>query len=235
MTVTEEMSASRFELVPLDLYKDIHKGIRAELFAVTGAAGRLDPTDRVGRFDLARHVGGVVDLLVAHAEHEDTHAQPVFERYLPEFAARVAVDHEALEARMVGLRALADGNVDAAAADLRGRTHALYLELASFTSAYLAHQDMEEREIMPAIDAAIGFEAVLAIHQAIIGSIPPEEMAQSLSIMLPAMNIDDRAELLGGMRAGAPPEAFGSMWNLVGSVLTQCEYAALAERLDLSV
>ena len=44
--------------------------------------------------------------------------------------------------------------------DLRGRTHALYLDLASFTSAYLAHQDLEEREIMPALDQAIGFEQV---------------------------------------------------------------------------
>ena len=30
---------------------------------------------------------------------------------------------------------------------------------------------------MPALEPAIGVEAVLAIHQAIIASIPPEEMA----------------------------------------------------------
>ena len=235
MTVTDHVSASTFHLVPLDLYKDIHKGIRAELFAVTGAAGRLDPADRIGRLDLARHVASVVDLLVTHAEHEDDHAQPTLEIYLPACAARVATEHAQLEARMVDLRALADANVDAGAADLRGRTHALYLELASFTSTYLAHQDMEEREIMPALDAAIGFEAVLAIHQAIIGSIPPEQMAQSLALMIPAMNIDDRAEMLGAMHATAPAEVFAPAWNLVGSVLTTCDYAALADRLGLPV
>ena len=178
MTVTEtntQGSARTFEIVPLDLYKDIHKGIRAELFAVTGSAGHLDPSDRVGRADLARHVGSVVDLLVTHAEHEDLHAQPILEAHFPEYASRVAEEHVALELRMDDLRALADENVDATT-DLRGRSHALYLDLASFTSAYLADQDVEEREIMPLLDRAIGFEQVLAIHSAIIGSIPPPEI-----------------------------------------------------------
>ena len=235
MTVTEtavQATARTFEMVPLDLYKDIHKGIRAELFAVTGAAGHLDPVDRVGRADLARHVGSVVDLLIAHAEHEDTHRQPLIEVHLPGYAAQVAEEHAMLEARMAGLRALADDNVDATA-DLRGRTHALYLDLASFTSAYLAHQDMEERELMPALDSAIGFENVLTIHQSIIGSIPPDQMAQSLAIMIPAMNIDDRTDLLGGMKAGAPPEVFAGVWNLVGSVLTARDYEQLGTRLGL--
>jgi hypothetical protein len=83
------------------------------------------------------------------------------------------------------LRALAEGNVEAVS-ELRGRTHTLYLDLASFTSDYLTHQAMEEREIMPALDRAIGFEAVLAIHQAIVTSIPPAEFAQTLPLMMQA-------------------------------------------------
>ena len=85
-------------------------------------------------------------------------------------------------------------------ADQPARTHRLYLELASFTSAYLEHQDVEERVVMPALEAAIGVESTIAIHGAIVGSIPPDEMAQSLALMLPAMNIDERTALLGGIR-----------------------------------
>ena len=44
-------------------------------------------------------------------------------------------------------------------------------------------------------------------------------MAKSLALMLPAMNIDGRTELLGGMRAGAPAEVFDGVWSLAGSVL----------------
>ena len=118
--------------------------------------------------------------------------------------------------------------------DQRRLTHQLYLDLAAFASSYLAHQDFEERALMPALFGAVGFEAVLGIHQAIVGAIPPEEMVRSLAVMLPAMNLDDRVELLGGMRAGAPAEVFQGVWSLAGSVLAPADHAALATRLDLS-
>lgn len=232
-TVTEQATASPFALVSLDLYRDIHKGIRAELFAVTGSAGCLDPSDRAGRADLARHVGSVVDLLVSHAAHEDTHGQPAIERVAPDLAVRVADEHLHLEARMVELCALANDNVDAEAHELRGRAHRMYLDLASFTSEYLAHQDLEERQIMPLLDRAMAFEELLGIHQAIIGSIPPPDMAKSLALMLPAMNVDDRTEMLGGMRMSAPPEVFTGVWSLAGSVLEPSDVRELAVRLGV--
>jgi hypothetical protein len=71
------------------------------------------------------------------------------------------------------------------------------------------------------------------MHQAIVGSIPPDQMAASLALMLPALNVDDRTELLGGMREGAPPEVFEGVWGLAGSVLAERDHAALAARLGL--
>jgi hypothetical protein len=217
-----------------DTYRDIHKGIRAELFGVTSQAGSLDPADRIGREALSRHVGGVMDLLVEHAEHEDAHVQPALERHLPKLAARISFDHVTLERRIVGLRELGDAAVDAAGPDQRQALHRLYIELASFTSAYLEHQDVEERYVIPALEAAIGFDAVWAINQAIVQSIPPEKMAQSLAIMLPALNLDDQAELLGGIQAGAPAEVFAGVWGLTGSVLPATDHAALGTRLGIA-
>jgi hypothetical protein len=86
---------------------------------------------------------------------------------------------------------------------------------------------------MPALEAAVGVEAVVGIHQAILSSIPPEAMAKSLALMLPAMNVDGRSELLGGMRAGAPAEVFEGVWSLAGSVLDPADLAAVASRLGL--
>ncbi|MEZ5238255.1 MAG: hypothetical protein R2716_04710 [Microthrixaceae bacterium] len=59
----------------------------------------------------------------------------------------------------------------------RSAAHALYLELAAFTGTYLAHQDLEERGVMPALEVAVGPEKVGEMFGAIVGSIPPEEMA----------------------------------------------------------
>ena len=231
MTVIDHpVTTDPLRLVAVDLYRDIHKGIRAELFAITETAGSVDPADHGDRAALAAHVRSVVDLLVSHAEHEDGHIQPVLETRLPDLAARIEDDHHRLEARIQDLAAMADDVVTTTGV-ARPDTHRLYVELASFTSSYLAHQDLEERVVMPALEDAVGAEAALDIHVAIVGSIPPDVMAASLAVMLPAMNVDDRTELLGGMQAGAPAEVFEGVWSLAGSVLPAPQLAALAARL----
>ena len=227
-------STSPLQLVAVDLYRDIHKAIRSELFAVTVQAGNVDPAFRPGRVEVADHVDAIIELLIAHAEHEDTYVQPSIEQHLPDLAEQIEGDHVRLEAWMDGLKNLAYEAVGAQGTAQRAEAHRLYTELAAFTSSYLAHQDLEERVVMPALDQALGFEAVLGIHVAIVSNIPPEQMAQALAIMIPAINIDDRTELLGGMRAGAPAEVFEGVWGLTGSVLSPSDFAALGARLGLA-
>jgi hypothetical protein len=233
MTLIDLVPATVVPAVALDLYRDIHKGIRAELFALVGEAGALDPTPGLDRASLAGHVDDVIELLVQHAEHEDGAIQPVLEAELPELAERIATDHLVLEGQLEDLRAMAAEAAGLDHPEPRLAVHRLYLALACFTSRYLEHQDVEERVVMPALEQAIGVEAVAAIHGAIISSIPPDEMARSLAIMIPAMNVDDRAELLGGMQAEAPPEVFAGVWSLVGSVLEPAAVTPLARRLGL--
>ena len=42
-------SVGQLESIPVDLYRDIHKAIRVELFDATTAAGRVDPADHGAR------------------------------------------------------------------------------------------------------------------------------------------------------------------------------------------
>jgi hypothetical protein len=220
--------------VTLDLYRDIHKAIRVELFDVTTEAARLDPGQGIARAALASHVNDVVAFLASHAEHEDGAIQPVLESELPDLAQRIEVDHLTLEARMDDLREMAADAALLSSPDPGFRVHRLHLALAAFTSDYLVHQDVEERVVMPALEQAVGVETVVGIHQAIIGSIPPDELARSLALMLPAMNVDGRTELLEGMRDGAPAEVFEGVWNLARSVLDPTDVTQLADRLGLA-
>ena len=217
-----------------DLYLDIHKGIRRDLFALTERAGNVDPSFRSGRVDLAEHLDRTVDLLVQHAHHEDTYAQPSIEKFLPDLAAEIETDHERIEGRMVRLQEMAYDAINAMPSAQRFSVHRLYIELASFTSEYLAHQDLEERLVMPALEKAVGVEVVMGIHGAIVGSIPPDDMAKALALMLPALNIDDRTELLGGIRANAPAPVFEGVWGLAGSVLAPPDFTALGVRLQIA-
>lgn len=232
-TIDAALPADEFTLVMFDLYRDIHKGIRAELFAVTTAAGSLDPSDAFGWMAFAEHVGSVERTLSAHAEHEDTHIDPVLREHLPELAADVVAQHHVLEGSFTGIAEIARAGSGAPDSDRRRLAHLAYLQLASFTSAYLAHQAVEEAVIMPALEQAVGVDAVIGIHAAIVGSIPPDEMAQTLTMMFPAMNLDDRVELLAGMRATAPAEVFDGVAGLARSVLSPADFAAVAGRLGL--
>src|SRR5690349_14729019 len=86
-----------------DLYRDVHKGIRAELFGTTLQAGSLDPSDDAARAALAGRVRGVRELLSAHAGHEDTHVQPLLEEHVPALAGEVARAHARIETTLVVL------------------------------------------------------------------------------------------------------------------------------------
>jgi hypothetical protein len=238
MTVTQlpdrtplAVEHASLEAVTFDLYRDIHKGIRHELFAVTEAVGRVDPADDAAVEATAGRLRNLVALLISHAEHEDTFVQPVIEAKLPALATVIAEDHPRLERAMASIEVVADRAVDAAPPERRRFVHMLYLAMASFTGDYLAHQSFEEVEVAPALSAVVPADELLAIDQAIVASIPPEQMGVALSVMLPAMNVDDRSELLGGIRAAAPADVFAQVMALAQAVLAPADYDALAVRL----
>lgn len=232
-TPTVTIERPRLQPVSFDLYRDIHKAIRAELFAVVAHAGRLDPADDVGRRDLADQVIGLVSFLQQHARHEDGVLQAPLEQAAPGLAAQVADEHEAIEARMAHLVALADILRQPAAGSARAAVHELYVDLAAFTADYLSHQDREERVVAPVLEQAVGFDGLLRLHGAILAGMPPQELFAGLALMFPAMNVDDRTELLGGIQATAPASAFEHVWGLARSVLTAADAAAVAARLGL--
>ncbi len=233
MTHTKSASSTESTIVTTHLYRDVHKGIRSELFAVTAQAGRIDPASDPAREELADHVRAMVAMLEGHAGHEDSAVQPALEVHLPALAARINANHELIAVREIGLVGLADGLIEAPKGRCAQGAHQLYLELAHFTGFYLAHQDVEERHVLPALESAIGPEAVEDIHRAIVSNIPPDEMAKTLTVMLPAMNIDNRVDLLGGMRAGAPPQIFEGIWGLANAVLDSADADALGRRLGI--
>jgi hypothetical protein len=221
---------------PVNIYRHIHKAIRVALFDVTAAAGRVDPGDRAARIELVAQLRDVVDFLRIHAAHEDAEVDAAVARVLPDAADAINADHASLEAEMDQMLELGyelfDLTDDGAGDDARDVVFELYLTLADFTSRYLDHQSLEERVVMPALSDALGFEGVMDIHQRIVGGISPEVMAWSLAKMLPAINVDDRTEMLVGMKLSAPPEVFADVLGLAADVLPASDYASLAARIE---
>jgi len=91
------------DAVVVDVYRDIHKGIRHELFGVTLDAGRVDPGSAEAVTGVASRWTNLVNLLVAHADHEETFLQPVIEQFTPVYAEEIAETHARLEGQMAQL------------------------------------------------------------------------------------------------------------------------------------
>ena len=233
---TTQLPTAPLDLVEadaFDLYRQIHKGIRQALFDVTMGAGRLDvaDVDAVDAYLAAQE--SLLTLLHLHHHSEDTFVQPLVVEHAPALAEIIAADHGEVEAGMAVLeeraRRLASGS--------RGGRPAvalnLYLDLSRFTSAYLAHQLVEETRVMPALRAAFSTDELVGVEMAVRSAVSPAELAMAVSYMLPAMNVEERTEMLAGMSM-APPEVFAGFRAVAEAALSPADWAQVAARIGLT-
>jgi hypothetical protein len=75
---------------------------------------------------------------------------------------------------------------------------------------------------------------LLAIHDALVASIPPQEMMTVARWMVPFMNPLERFHLLADIRAKAPKEAFEAILATARAHLAAAEWAKLAHDLKLA-
>lgn len=216
-----------------DMYRDIHKGIRLAVFSYVNELGSSDLSSKETLARLRVGLDELVELLESHAKHEDAHVTPVLARIAPELTESLVNDHHAYDAMLTKARygflacALATG------AERSERAHALYMELSSFTAAYLNHMQREEEEANRALWAAFDDAQLIELHDQLIASIPPAEMAQSLPWILRGANLDTRAAMLSNMRAHAPAPVFEGVLGMARAVLSRADVLALEQRLDL--
>jgi hypothetical protein len=216
-----------------DMYRDIHKGIRLAVFSYVNELGSSDLSSKETLARLRVGLDELVELLESHAKHEDAHVTPVLARIAPELTESLVNDHHAYDAMLTKARygflacALATG------AERAERAHALYLELSSFTAAYLNHMQREEHEANRALWAAFDDAQLIELHDQLIAAIPPAEMAQSLPWILRGANLDTRAAMLSNMRAHAPAPIFEGVLGMARAVLSRADVLALEQRLDL--
>lgn len=213
--------------VQVDLYREIHKGLRLALFDLISVAGALDTAD-VGSVEAFTGLFGDVDMMLqTHHTHEDGAALGALIRDHATSVVNVIEEaHETSENRLLELRSMVAslaGGVDNA--------REIYDAVVTFTADYLGHMDVEEKQVMPLLHASVPGEELMAITMAIRTSVPPPDMCVFLRYMLPAMNLDERTATLGGMKAGAPPEIFNLFWGVAERSLPPSALEAVADRL----
>jgi hypothetical protein len=216
-----------------DLYREVHKAIRFAMFHATMNVGSLDVTDLDAVADVAQQCAELIELLELHHHHEDGFVQALVQLHAPDLALVIETQHLTVEEGMATLRVLVAALVDATPTDRPMVAHRLYLELTRFTAAYLEHQLCEEQRVMPALCRSVDVADLEALHMELKQSIAPDVMARFMMVMLPAMNIDERADMLGGMSM-APPPVWAIFRGAAEAALTPAQFAVVVERIGLN-
>jgi hypothetical protein len=152
----------------------------------------------------------------------------------PGASAAIADEHQEHEShiRQLGdLVAVLEGVAPPARAGAAGR---LYSALSLFIAENFAHMHVEETAHNAVLWARYTDAELVAIHDALVASIPPQEMMAVARWLVPALNPVERFHLLADIRAKAPAPAFEAILQTVRPHLSGREWVRLARALELA-
>lgn len=215
----------------LDMYRQIHKALRAAMSEVLLAAGRMDPHDDAERSGLAAQIRDMLAFARLHLQKEDRFVHPALEARAPGSSGKTAIDHldhaHAIAQIEQAVTVLEQAGADArqAAADT------LYSQLALFVGENFVHMQVEETANNAIFWRTYSDGELAAIELAIVASLSPQEKMFSARWMLPWINPAERAEKMSAMRQVMPPEIFAGLLAMVRQHISP----AHAVRLDASL
>jgi len=208
-----------------DLYAVAHKAMRNDLFEVSVLAGRTDFSEPQARERFRVRFDGLLDALRHHEQHEDDLLHPLLADASPDVLASVQAEHTALQAQLADvLRAHRGAHDDATG-------HAFYLALNGHIAAYLTHIDREERELMPAIQAAH--------DDAVLDTIARRDVDATVTVleraapaMLALVTTWERIRTLDDIGHNIGPTGRAAVTSAVIAALDDTDAAALRHALD---
>ena len=214
----------------LDLYAPIHKALRLFMGDTLARVGRIDLSDSADSSATLQQLDALLELCRGHVAHENQHLHPALEARRPGASQRIGAEHDehldaiaALGADVAALRALPS----AAAA------HRLYRHLAVFVGENLVHMNVEETAHNATLWELCSDAELQDIHQRIMASVGPDELALVLRWMVPALSPAERAEMLCALQRDLPPEAMRGILDIVRRHLDDGAWAKLARALGL--
>ena len=221
------MTTARF-----DIYRQIHKAMRACMCDAMTAAGRADPMDDGERDQLLTQVRGMLEFARGHLEKEEQFVHPAMESRAPGSSRQTAHDHLGHAHAFADLEQSLVALERGAAGEKPGAAHILYAKLAHFAAENILHMQVEETANNEVLWRTHSDEELEALERAIVASLSPQERAYAAQWMLPFANPQERAQLLGVMRPAMPPEAFGGLLRMLETRLSQAHWHKLVAALE---
>jgi hypothetical protein len=216
-----------------DIYRTIHKGLRAFMSDTLRRVGALDLEDAG---ESRQVLGQVRDLAVFcnnHLRHEDAFLHPALEARQPGAADRAAGDHAHHLQDIEKLAVLADEVGRASGSARLAGLLELQQHLALFVADSLEHMHMEETCNNTVLWACYTDAEIMGIEQAIVASLDPDDFGMCMRWILIGSNPTERAELLDGIRQGAPEPVFATVMDMARAHLSPRDVGKLELALGL--
>jgi hypothetical protein len=217
-----------------DIYGVIHKALRMAQLRLLIRIGSADFGDDNTARTIVADMREVLRLGAKHLHHENDHVHRAMEEKQPGEVGRLEDQHDSHERDFAGLEDVLAAIESADATMRKALGRRLYLGFSAFIAHDLEHMHEEETVASPMLQAMFSDGELEHIEVAIISTLTPEDTIAFMRLMIPAANPDERVNLLAGMKAGAPPEAFAAVIDLAARpTLSDDEFADLARRLGL--
>jgi hypothetical protein len=217
-----------------DMYSGIHKALRALMADTLLAVGRMDVEDELEGAQVTQRVLELLEFCGAHLNHENAFVHAAIEARAPGASEVIAHEHEGHMREIAGLSQRVGELRAAAEADRPRLAQRLYRDLSLFVAENMQHMHVEETAHNAVLWARYTDAELLAIHDALVASIPPEEMMFIARWLVPFLNPQERAGMLVDMRGKVPPEAFEALMDTVRPHMTTYEWAKLTRALGVA-
>jgi Hemerythrin HHE cation binding domain len=233
ITSRELAQVAAAEVPRFDMYCGIHKALRAFMADTLLALGRMDATDEEDLAQAGERLLQLLGLCGSHLAHENQFVHAAIEARAPGASDRIGHEHEEHRQEIAQLAAQLAQLRLAPTAQRPAAAQALYRALSLFIAGNFQHMHVEETAHNALLWARYTDAELAAIHDALVASIPPEEMMVTARWLVPFMNPAERAMLCADMRAKAPAPAFQALLAAVRPHLSIREWEKLARALQL--
>ena len=214
-----------------DMYVFIHKALRQFMGHTLTRLGAMDVNDAEERTAVLDGVDGLLRFMRGHLQHENDFLHTAIEARRPGGARQTADDHVHHQDAIGNLedecRAVRDARDEHRPLLALG----LYRHLAEFVGENLLHMQVEETRNNAELWALYSDEELVALHDRLLATIGPDEMALHARWLAAALSVPELAMLFGDMRQKAPPPAFEALLEVAHAQLDERRWGQLQHAL----
>ncbi len=212
-----------------NLFRPIHKGIRAMIYELGLRLGITDFTDIRESNEVAAHLrrdlsvttsNCLLCLLQTHSTHEERDFFSAIRPFDPELVTMLMSEHGEIARQIVSLGKMCDELLPitdpARRIEIGDRLTLAANDLFAF---YLAHLNNEEATLVPVMWERFTDEQLRILRATFYNHIPLERFEEWMRWTIPALNPNELSVLLQGMEADPPPNRFRDAMRIAEATL----------------